>query len=226
MTGSLSINQVVQVQEDTAWFILLQPLGFLIFFIAMLSEISRPPFDLLESDSEIVAGCATEYSGFRYGIFLMGELGEQVAMSCLVTTFFLGGYVGPGPLAAWPLGVLWFSIKALGVYFVIGWIRCTVPRMRVDQWMGFAWKGLLPLAMLNLVIVAVEVVAFGSGADFPAWAILINVPACILLIWLWSRMYKTGGGRVNVRPIRQGYRQGSQDHLYQPVAKADNNPVS
>jgi NADH-quinone oxidoreductase subunit H len=213
VTGSLSVNAVVQAQEDTAWFIILQPLGFVIFFVGMLGEISRPPFDVLECESEIIAGPSTEYSGLRYGVFMLAEYGEAIVMSCLVTTLFLGGYSMPEPLGSLPLGPLWFVIKAVGVYFVLAWIRVTIPRFRIDQWMGFAWKGLLPLAIFNLAIIAVEVVAFGNGVDFPAWAIFINVPVCILSILLWSKLAKTGTGKTEVRVLRKGQIQGPEGYF-------------
>jgi len=210
MAGTLSVNGIVEAQEQNGWFIFMQPLGFLIFFIGMMAEISRSPFDFAECESELGCGVNTEYSGLRFGIFQMVEFMEGIFMAFLVATLFLGGYSFPGSLGTLPegaggtiLGIGFLMLKVFIVYLVLGWIKCTMPgRLRIDQWMGFAWKGLLPLAVLNIFIIALEVVAFGGGADFPAWAMLINIPACVLLILLWSRLWNTGGGRVDVRAIR------------------------
>lgn len=217
MAGTMSVNGIVDSQVSSAWFILLQPLGFLIFFIAMSAEASRSPFDFIEADSELTAGYTTEYSGLRFGVFFMTEFIEAMLMSALIVTLFLGGYSFPGINAisgdlAWlgtflSIGV--FLTKWIIVYFVLGWIKCTLPRIRIDQWMVFAWKALLPMAIINLIIIAFERVAFGGASDFPAWLMLINVPFCILLILLWSKLWKTGGGKVNVRAVRQGYCEGS-----------------
>ena len=210
MAGSMSLNGVVNAQESSGWFILMQPLGFLIFFIAMSAECARSPLDFTEADSELGAGYVTEYSGLRFGVFFMTEFIEAMLMSALIVTLFLGGYSFPGldsisgswAWAATALGVLVFLIKWILVYFVLGWIKCTLPRLRIDQWMGFAWKALLPMAVLNLLIIAAERVAFAGTDSFPIWVVLINIPACVLLILLWSKLWNTGGGRVDVRAIR------------------------
>jgi NADH-quinone oxidoreductase subunit H len=234
MAGTLSLSGIVEAQEQNGWFIVLQPLGFVIFFIGMMAETARSPFDFMECESEMGCGVHTEYSGLRFGIFQMVEWMEAMLMSCLIVTLFLGGYSFPGSLGTLPegaagtfLGVIFFMLKMFGVYLVLGWIKCTMPgRLRIDQWMGFAWKGLLPLAVLNLLIIALEVVAFGGGAEFPAWAVLINIPACVLLILLWSKLWKTGGGKVDVRAVRQGYSQRAQGYLDQCAAETHNNPIS
>ena len=210
MAGSLSLNDVVGMQQEKMWFVLMQPLGFLIFFIGMLAEASRSPFDYAEGESETICGVNTEYSGLRFGVFQLTEWMEGILMSCLVATLFLGGYSFLGPVWTYPdgplgvfIGLVVFLLKATMVYLVLGWIKCTMPgRLRIDQWMGFAWKGLLPLAVLNLFIIAVEVVGFGRGEELPLWVIVINILACIVLILMWSRLWKTGGGRVNVRAVR------------------------
>ncbi len=189
LAGSLSMQQIVLAQDIP--FILLQPLGFLLFFTGALAEINRAPFDLTEADSEIVAGFNTEYSGMKFGLLFLAEYGEALAISAIVTTLFLGGWRGP-LLPPW----LWFLVKVWAVFFVIVWIRTTVPRVRIDQLMALAWKFLFPLALLNLLITAVEILVWPAVS---LWVLVpINIAIMIVLVLLWSRLFKLGWGRVNV----------------------------
>ena len=189
IAGSMSLNQIVLAQNIPM--ILFQPLGFLLFFIGALAEINRSPFDLLEADSEIVAGLHTEYSGMKFALFYLMEYAEALAVSAIVTTLFLGGWRGP-LLPPW----LWFLIKVIAVFFVMVWIRTTMPRIRIDQLMALAWKFLFPLAMINLLITAIEVLVFPAG--LPWVLILVNLAIMAILILLWSKLFKLGGGRVEV----------------------------
>lgn len=189
IAGSLSMNAIVEAQNIP--FILLQPLGFLIFFLAACAEVNRTPFDLLEAESEIVAGFHTEYSGMKFALFYLAEYAEVLVLSAIITTIFLSGWRGP-----WLPPFLWFLIKVFAVFFLVFWVRSTIPRLRIDQVMAFAWKGLLPLALINLFITAVEVVALPDG--LPWFIILVNLVIMAVLILLWSRFFKLGGGRVEV----------------------------
>jgi NADH-quinone oxidoreductase subunit H len=127
-------------------FILLQPLGFLIYFISAIAEVNRAPFDLPEAESEIIAGYHTEYSGMKYAMFLLAEYINAFIVSSIAATLFLGGWQGP-LLPPY----LWFILKAYGIYFLLMWLRFTLPRLRIDQLMGLAWKLLVPLALVNLL---------------------------------------------------------------------------
>ena len=189
LTGSLSLNSIVEAQHIP--FILLQPLGFLIYMAAAAAEINRTPFDLLEADSEIVAGFHTEYSGMKFALFYLVEYCEALAVSVIVATLFLAGWKGPllPPL-------LWFLIKVFGVFTVIVWVRATVPRLRVDQVMAFAWKCLLPLALINLLITGIQVLVWPE--ILPWAAVFLNLAIMVVLILLWSKFFKLGGGRVEV----------------------------
>lgn len=190
LVGSLSMNEIVKAQQDIP-FILIQPLGFVIFFIAGLAEISRSPFDLLEADSEIVAGFHIEYSGIKFALFYLVEYGEAFILSCLITTLFLGGWRGP-VLPGW----LWFIGKGVIVWFVMIWLWATLPRVRIDQMMALAWKFLLPLALINLIITAIQVLAW---PHYLPWVLmLINFAVMAILILLWSKFFKLGWGRVEV----------------------------
>ena len=152
--GSLSVVDIVEEQGDM-WFVVPQFVGFLIFMAAGFAETSRAPFDLPESDSELVQGFNTEYGGMRFGAFFMAEYIEVVIISGIAAACFLGGWHGPGPDA---LGPLWMFLKLmLGVIFFI-WVRASLPRLRYDQLMSFGWKILLPLATLNVLATAIVLV--------------------------------------------------------------------
>jgi NADH-quinone oxidoreductase subunit H len=156
MGRSLNLVDIVHKQHETIWFAAPQVVGLIVFFIGGIAETNRPPFDLPEADTELVAGYHTEYSGMRFGLFQMGEYVNMITLSALTVTLFFGGWYGPWA----PLGPLWFVIKLLIVIFFFLWIRATVPRLRYDQLMRFGWKVLLPVATLNALITAACVVAF------------------------------------------------------------------
>lgn len=150
--GSLSLVDIVEAQRRV-WFVALQPLGFLIFLIAAVAETNRAPFDLPEAEQELVAGYQTEYGGFKFAMFYIGEYIAVVTMSALATTLFWGGWLGP----VLP-GVAWFVVKTLAFVFVFVWLRATLPRVRHDQLMALGWKILVPLGLLNVVATALIVI--------------------------------------------------------------------
>ena len=189
VAGSLSLNQIVMAQNIP--FILLQPLGFLIFFIAGCAEINRSPFDLMEADSELVAGFHTEYSGMKFAMFYLVEYAEAVAIAAIITTLFLSGWRGP-LLPPW----LWFIAKIFIVFFVMVWTRSTLPRVRIDQLMALAWKFLFPLSIINLFITALQVLIWPVA--LPWVLIIVNFAIMAVLILLWSKSFKLGGGRLAV----------------------------
>ena len=183
LTGSLSISELVAAQNVP--FILVQPLGFVVFFLATLAEINRSPFDLVEADSELASGFNIEYSGMKFALLYVVEYSEAVVASALVATFFLGGWRGP-----FLPPVIWFVLKMIAVFFVIIWIRSTMPRLRIDQALGFAWKYLLPLALINLVVTAITVVFL---PDLPVWIVSpVYLIIAIAAIVLWARQFKPG----------------------------------
>jgi NADH-quinone oxidoreductase subunit H len=156
MAGSLSLVDIVERQQDTIWYAVPQLVGLLVFFAAGTAETNRPPFDLPEADTELVAGYHTEYSGMRFGLFSMAEYVNMITLSGLCVTLFFGGWLGPWA----PLGPLWFLLKVLVLIFLFIWLRATLPRLRYDQLMAFGWKVLLPLATVNALVTAALVVAF------------------------------------------------------------------
>lgn len=189
LTGSLSMVSIVKAQ--TIPFILLQPLGFVIYLLAALAEVNRTPFDLLEAESEIVAGFNIEYSGIKFALFYLTEYAEALAISAIITTLYLGGWNGP-----YIPSILWFLIKVIAVFIFIIWIRASIPRLRIDQVMKFAWKFLLPVACINLLITGIQVVFW---PDASAW---IMVPAYFVImavvVLLWSKLLQLGGDRIEV----------------------------
>ena len=153
MAGSLSLVDIVERQQETLWYAAPQIVGLLVFFVAGVAETNRPPFDLPEAETELVAGYQTEYSGMRYGLFAMAEYVNMITLSGLAVTLFFGGWSGP----VLP-GPLWFVVKLALVVFVFMWLRATLPRLRYDQLMQVGWKVLLPVATLNAVVTAIVVV--------------------------------------------------------------------
>lgn len=154
IAGSLNLNDIVAAQENY-WFIIMQPLAFIIFIIASVSELNRTPFDLPEAESELVAGFHTEYSGFRWAFFMLAEYVYLFAMGALTTVLFLGGWLPLFSFLDFIPGAVWFAVKFSVVIFVLIWIRASFPRMRADQLMEFGWKVLLPLALANIFITTI-----------------------------------------------------------------------
>ncbi len=155
ITGSLSTVSIVQGQAAWGgwrWNILLQPIGFVVYFIAATAELNRTPFDLMEAESEIVAGYHIEYSGVRFALFFLAEYLNAFAVAALGATLFFGGWLGP-VLPPY----LWFLIKTYLLFFIFYWMRGTLPRVRIDQLMGLAWKYLLPAALVNMLITGVGI---------------------------------------------------------------------
>jgi len=168
VSGSLHLGDIVQWQESNRWFILHSPftfLAFFIFFISIVAETNRTPFDIPEAESELVAGWMTEYSGFRWALFFLSEYANMLIVCIVASIVFLGGWLSPlhlinilpdswyvldGPL----LGFFWLSLKAAILIFVMMWFRWTFPRLRVDQLMYLCWKVFIPFALANLFFVS------------------------------------------------------------------------
>lgn len=146
IVGSLSMVRLVEAQSALP-LALLQPVAFLVYLVAGIAEVNRSPFDIPEAESELVAGFHTEYSGIRFALFFLAEYLNAFAVAAIAATVFLGGWQGP-ILPPY----LWFVLKAYAVFLLMVWLRATLPRLRVDQLMGFCWKLLVPVALANLVI--------------------------------------------------------------------------
>lgn len=150
---SMGINSLVESQD--IWYIFLSPIAALIFFITSLAEVGRAPFDLLEADSELVAGYQTEYSGLKFGMFYVGEFLHAFTISLLTATLFFGGWRGPWAAQFPLLGVIYLFLKGFIIYFFVALIRISMPRVRIDQMLNFNWKFLTPIALVLLMTTAV-----------------------------------------------------------------------
>jgi NADH-quinone oxidoreductase subunit H len=163
IVGSLRISDIINWQISAPiWLIVLQPVGFLVFFVSSLAELNRTPFDLMEADSEIVAGYHIEYSGMRFALFFLAEYLNAFAAVAIAVTLFFGGWAGP----ILPPYV-WFVVKCYALFFVLLWLRGTLPRVRVDQLMGLAWKGMVPLALVNIVVTGIGILLYRVATGQP-----------------------------------------------------------
>jgi len=189
MVGSLSLVKIVEAQAGYSGWLphwhVFTPWGFagcLLFLTAAAAESNRSPFDLPEGESEIVAGYFLEYSGFKFAIFFMAEYFGMFAAGGMAATLFFGGYGAPAPWLEWIPTWAWFIAKTMAWIFILIWIRGTVPRLRQDQLMNFAWKFMVPLALINIVTTAVW--HFMRSQPAPArWAVcalLVVVPYVLL----------------------------------------------
>ena len=160
--GSLNLTQIVRAQEHVWFFIPLFPM-FIVFFISILAETNRAPFDLAEGESEIVGGFHVEYGAMTFGLFFLGEYANMILMSAMTSILFLGGWLSPIPFApfTWIPGPLWFIAKICLVLFMFVWVRATFPRFRYDQLMRLGWKVFLPLSLGWLVLTAGVLLAMG-----------------------------------------------------------------
>jgi NADH-quinone oxidoreductase subunit H len=160
--GSLNLSQIVEAQQHLWYVIPLFPMA-VIFFVSGLAETNRSPFDLVESESELVAGFFVEYSGMTFALFYLGEYINMILVSGMTTILFLGGWLAPFGIApfTWVPGPIWFFLKVVFVLFVFIWVRASMPRFRYDQLMRLGWKVFLPFAMAYMVLVAGVLVATG-----------------------------------------------------------------
>lgn len=165
MAGSMSLVDIVNKQKEMGWFVLWQPLGAIIFFIAALAEVNRAPFDMPEAEQELTAGYHVEYSGLKFAQFFMAEYIKMIAVCAIAATLYFGGYSFPFLTDRFPLlGPVVLFVKIVLLLFVMIWVRATLPRLRYDRLMSFGWKVLLPAALLNVIIVAVVMVLTGGVA--------------------------------------------------------------
>jgi len=211
---TMGVNSLVEAQS--VWFIVLSPLAAFLFFLSAQAEIGRAPFDLLEAESELVAGYQTEYSGLKFGMFYVGEFLHAFTVSALMATLFLGGWRGPW-VEQWPiLGVVYFFVKTFIVYFFVIVLRITMPRLRIDQLLNFNWKFLTPIALVLLIVTAlVEKILQSAGLDSLGLRAVIHLGMNLIIIW----------GTIEI--LRRSPRKDRQQVTEpRPVAMAPNTPVS
>ncbi|PZC47433.1 MAG: NADH-quinone oxidoreductase subunit H [Chloroflexi bacterium] len=205
LSGSLAMGTIVATQNVP--YLLVQPLAFVIFMMAISAEMNRSPFDIVEAESELIAGYHTEYSGMKFGMFMLAEFAAVIVASGLATTIFLQGW-------RWPFlpSAIWFLLKMGMFVFLFLWIRATIPRLRVDQILAFAWKFLLPLSVVSLFATALEVFFLrepdGSLTTNTLWIMSgINFGLAIVALVGWANVL--GHRRYNPAPrIASMYRDG------------------
>jgi len=199
VTGSLSTRTIVNAQAGHLWewnAIRLAVVPFLIFFIAVVAETNRPPFDLVEADQELVGGFVTEYSSIRFALFFLAEFMNTITMSAITVTLFFGGPDGPVPHiphTQWIWPILWFLGKTIVFLFVFVWLRAALPRMRYDQLMDLGWKRLIPLSLGWLLIVA--------GFLIDGWWGIGMAVVVVAASFLLTRAFTVGAEREETRAV-------------------------
>jgi len=170
LSGTLSLVSIVEAQKTSnVWYVFLQPVGFILFFVCGVAETNRAPFDLPEAESELVAGFHTEYSGFRFSLFFLAEYANMLTVAAMAVTLFWGGWLRPFPnvsaLAFLDLipGVVWFVAKVVVFLYFYLWFRASWPRYRYDQLMKLGWQFMLPISIANVIVTAILVVLLNKG---------------------------------------------------------------
>ena len=182
LAGTMDINKIVLAQ-DKVWYIVLQPVGAVLFYLAALAETNRAPFDMPEAEQELTAGYHTEYSGMKFSLFFMAEYIKMIGVSAIFASLFLGGWRGPLVEAVPLLGLVYFWGKVVLSLFFMIWLRSTHPRLRYDRLMALGWKVLLPLALANVVVTAAALL------DQTLLLVVVGVLVAILVVMIiaWYR---------------------------------------
>ena len=206
LAASLHLGNLVDHQAQTTWFLFQQPIAALIFLISSYAETNRLPFDMPESETELVAGYHTEYSSMKFALFFMGEYVNMIVASALMVTLFLGGWTFFGvEKLGWFVGVLIFATKTLFLLFVFIWVRWTIPRFRYDQLMRLGWGWLLPIALVNIILT-------GAAKVFDQTWIMYLLPAALVafvLVLVWFAWRRSAGDIPKLQPYRPGDMQAA-----------------
>jgi NADH-quinone oxidoreductase subunit H len=185
-SGSLQMSEIVDSQARV-WNVIPQFPAFVIYLVCGLAETNRPPFDLPEAESELVAGYHTEYSGIRFALFYLGEYLNTITVAAIAVTLFLGGWRGPAPdVLPWLWPVLWFLFKVLCIVYLYVWIRATLPRIRYDRLMAFGWKFLIPFGLIWILVTGAIIVlpdVYGRRAVIAGTAVVLGVLVVLTLVW-------------------------------------------
>ncbi len=199
IAGTMSLVGIVEAQR-TIWFVALQPVAAVIFYIASLAEVNRAPFDMPEAEQELTAGFHTEYSGMKFSLFFMAEYIKMIGVSAIFASLFLGGYRGPFVDQVPLLGLVYFWGKvALSLFFMI-WLRSTHPRLRYDRLMALGWKVLLPLALANILVTAAALI------DFNLFLVVVGVLVAMGLVLLAAYWRRRGRRRPGIAAARAARR--------------------
>lgn len=194
LARSMGLKDIVDAQS--IWFLFIAPIPALIVLITSIAELGRAPFDLIEAESEIVAGFHIEYTGMKFGLFYAGELLHALTVGGIISTLFLGGWRGPGAETYPILGVFYFFIKALFLYWAIMWVKYSLPRIRIDHMLNFNWKFLTPLSLAILIVMAImdKILPRSSMLVYT----LVMLTANIIVGWITLQLL-----RVNTKSARK-----------------------
>jgi NADH-quinone oxidoreductase subunit H len=197
LAGSMSMGDIVKAQGELGWFVIWQPVGALIFWVASLAEVNRAPFDMPEAEQELTAGYHTEYSGMKFALFFMAEYIKMIAVSAIAATLFFGGYRGPFVDQLPWLGPIYLFIKVLILLFGMIWTRATLPRIRYDRLMAFGWKVLVPLSLMVVFFTALGIVLE------MLWLIpIISILGFLLVAWISTRRKPAQRSDVQSMPLK------------------------
>jgi NADH-quinone oxidoreductase subunit H len=213
-SGTMSTSGIVEAQAGHMWYVVVLPVSFAIYVIAVIGETNRAPFDLPEAESELVAGYMTEYaSSLKFGMYMLSEYVAVVTVSGFAATLFLGGYRAPWPITTfwggantgwWPL--LWFTGKVILGIFFFTWLRGTLPRLRYDQFMSLGWKVLIPISLVWIMVVGFIHTARNDGTDVRKLVFIIGIPLVIALLIasFWEARREPPGAEAPPPPRRRG----------------------
>ena len=203
IAGSLSLSEVVESQIIPN--VIFQPLGFIVFLVASTAELNRSPFDITEAESELVAGYMTDYSSMKFGLFYLGEFMATIASSAIIVTFYLSGWRGPSFL---PIpGEFWFFSKWIGVIAIFIWFRATFPRLRIDQIMSLAWKGLFELSLINILVIALTMAIWPDPTNSQLFLMTgINWVVFFASIYIFGKILSPDltGNKIDKRKVVYG----------------------
>jgi len=204
LAGSMSMKDIVDAQAHV-WYIFLQPVAAVLFYIASLAEVNRAPFDMPEAEQELTAGYHTEYSGMKFSLFFMAEYIKMIGVSAIFVSLFLGGWRGPLAETVPLLGLVYFFGKiVLSLFFMI-WLRSTHPRLRYDRLMALGWKVLLPIALANVLVTAAALL------DRTLFIIVVSV-LVVIVAGIFAAQYRRAAQRVRARQAAQAARLASAAH--------------
>jgi len=190
LASSMDVAEIVFKQKEIGWFVLFQPVGAVVFWIATLAEVNRAPFDMPEAEQELTAGYHTEYSGLKFAMFFIAEYTKMIAVSVIAVALFFGGYRGPFIDQIPLLGPVYVLIKVMILLFGMIWVRATLPRIRYDRLMAFGWKILFPLALINVLITAVGIILTEElNSQLALWIIPVGTILSAIIVLYFMRTH-------------------------------------
>jgi NADH-quinone oxidoreductase subunit H len=196
--NSMNLMDIVNAQKDM-WFVVVQPVGALIFWIATLAEVNRAPFDMPEAEQELTAGYHSEYSGMKFALFFMAEYQKMIVICMIMATLFFGGYLGPGVEKYHLLGPVYLFAKVIILLFAMIWVRATWPRIRYDRLMSFGWKILLPLSLAVVFITATGILladVYQNQMYFWSIPVLSIISAGAAVLFIYRDLRRKSHGRI------------------------------